>query len=199
MTTGDKIATLRKKKNLTQEQLAEMLNVSRQSVSRWEMDVAFPETEKLIKLGKILECSIDFLLGDGNLVDKSVEAGISVEDCFRFIRECGYFFLATIAEDRPRLRPMGMIYADGKYLYLATDTRKGVYQEMMNNPRVEVGAYSLNSRKWLRLEGSVEPEHTVSVVEGFTDLYPMLKQEYAGEEALYLTIFRIQIDKVSFS
>ena len=39
MTTGEKIATLRKKNNLTQEQLAEVLGVARQSVSRWEMDV----------------------------------------------------------------------------------------------------------------------------------------------------------------
>ena len=62
MTTGEKIAALRKKKNLTQEQLAEILNVTRQSVSRWEMDVAFPETEKLIKLSRLLDCSIDYLL-----------------------------------------------------------------------------------------------------------------------------------------
>lgn len=45
MTTGEKIAELRKKKGITQEQLSEMLNVSRQSVSRWEMDAVFPETE----------------------------------------------------------------------------------------------------------------------------------------------------------
>lgn len=44
MTTGEKIAALRKKNNMTQEQLAEVLGVARQSVSRWEMDVAFPET-----------------------------------------------------------------------------------------------------------------------------------------------------------
>ena len=61
MTTGEKIAVLRKKKNLTQEQLSEILKVSRQSVSRWEMDTAFPETEKLIKLSKLLDCSIDYL------------------------------------------------------------------------------------------------------------------------------------------
>ena len=60
MTTGEKLAALRKKKDLTQEQLSEILKVSRQSVSRWEMDAAFPETEKLIKLSKLLECSIDF-------------------------------------------------------------------------------------------------------------------------------------------
>lgn len=43
MTTGEKLALLRKKKGMTQEELAEALQVSRQSVSRWEMDAAFPE------------------------------------------------------------------------------------------------------------------------------------------------------------
>lgn len=64
MTTGEKLALLRKKKGMTQEELSEALQVSRQSVSRWEMDAAFPETDKLIKLSKLFECSIDFLLND---------------------------------------------------------------------------------------------------------------------------------------
>ena len=64
MTTGEKLAVLRKEKGITQEALSEMLNVSRQSVSRWELDVAFPETDKLIKLSKLFECSIDFLLNE---------------------------------------------------------------------------------------------------------------------------------------
>ena len=64
MRTGEKIAFLRKKKGFTQEQMAEILEVSRQSVSRWEIDAAFPETEKLIKLSRLLECSVDFLLNE---------------------------------------------------------------------------------------------------------------------------------------
>lgn len=62
MTTGEKIAKLRKECNYTQEQLAELLGVSRQSVSKYESGVAFPETEKLIKLSEIFGCSVDYLL-----------------------------------------------------------------------------------------------------------------------------------------
>ncbi len=62
MTLGEKIAKQRKELNLTQEQLAEILNVSRQSVSKWESDIAFPETEKLLELGKLFDCSMDYLL-----------------------------------------------------------------------------------------------------------------------------------------
>jgi transcriptional regulator with XRE-family HTH domain len=42
MTTGEKLSSLRKQNNYTQEELADIMNVSRQSVSRWESDIAFP-------------------------------------------------------------------------------------------------------------------------------------------------------------
>ncbi len=62
MTFGEKLSKLRKEHNYTQEQLAELLEVSRQSVSKWESDLAYPETEKLIRLGKLFGCSMDYLL-----------------------------------------------------------------------------------------------------------------------------------------
>ncbi|MBR2019921.1 MAG: helix-turn-helix transcriptional regulator [Clostridia bacterium] len=62
MTTGNKLAKLRREAGYTQEQLAELLNVSRQSVSKWESDLSYPETDKLIKLGELYQCSMDYLL-----------------------------------------------------------------------------------------------------------------------------------------
>ena len=65
MTLGDKLTKLRKENNYTQEQLAELLGVSRQAISKWESDASYPETEKLIKLGELYGCSMDYLLKDG--------------------------------------------------------------------------------------------------------------------------------------
>ena len=64
MTLGEKLSKLRKEYNYTQEQLADILGVSRQSISKWESDIAYPETEKLIELEKLFECSMDYLLKD---------------------------------------------------------------------------------------------------------------------------------------
>lgn len=64
MTLGDKLVKLRKENNYTQEQLAEILGVSRQAISKWESNAAYPETEKLIRLGKLYGCSMDYLLLD---------------------------------------------------------------------------------------------------------------------------------------
>ncbi|MDO5411832.1 MAG: helix-turn-helix transcriptional regulator [Lachnospiraceae bacterium] len=64
MTLGDKLSKLRKENNYTQEQLADILGVSRQAVSKWESDTTYPETEKLLKLGELYQCSMDYLLKD---------------------------------------------------------------------------------------------------------------------------------------
>ena len=197
MTTGEKIAVLRKKKNLTQEQLSEILNVSRQSVSRWEMDVAFPETEKLIKLSRLLECSIDYLLNENMQEQKEISMSISVDDCYRFIRECGYFFLATSCDNKPKLRPMGMIYSNEKELFLVTDKRKKVYSELAANPQTELAAYNLNSRKWIRITGRVQAESSEVVKDEITGVYPMIRQEYAGEEEMYLVIFKLVVENIN--
>ncbi|MBQ8432609.1 MAG: helix-turn-helix transcriptional regulator [Clostridia bacterium] len=77
MTTGTKLIILRKKAGYSQEQLAELLEVSRQSVSKWESDLAYPETEKLIKLGVLYGCSMDYLLKEDVLEDSAANAPVS--------------------------------------------------------------------------------------------------------------------------
>lgn len=71
MSLGEKLSKLRRENNYTQEQLAEILGVSRQAISKWESDSAYPETEKLLKLGELYDCSMDYLLKDGNVQNES--------------------------------------------------------------------------------------------------------------------------------
>lgn len=56
---GENLQILRKTKNISQEQLAERLDVSRQAVSKWESGSGYPETEKLISICELFECSMD--------------------------------------------------------------------------------------------------------------------------------------------
>lgn len=64
MKLSEKIIELRKANGMTQEELASICNVSRQSISKWEADIALPETEKLLILGEIFHVSMDILLKD---------------------------------------------------------------------------------------------------------------------------------------
>ena len=66
MSFGEKLQTIRKEKHLSQEGLAEMLGVSRQAVSKWELGEGYPEVDKLLLLAKKLNISLDSLLGGEN-------------------------------------------------------------------------------------------------------------------------------------
>ncbi|MCL1824256.1 MAG: helix-turn-helix domain-containing protein [Oscillospiraceae bacterium] len=63
----EKLQKLRKEKGMSQENLAELLDVSRQSVSKWESGQSYPETEKLIALSDIFGVTLDSFIKDGEL------------------------------------------------------------------------------------------------------------------------------------
>lgn len=78
MTTGQKIQALRKGRGLTQEQLAARLGVSRQAVSRWELDETLPDTQNLLPLKEALGVSIDTLLDSTRGLDEPApQAGLA--------------------------------------------------------------------------------------------------------------------------
>ena len=61
MSIGERITTLRKRSDLSQIQLATLMNVSRQAISKWENDQTSPDTLNLIKLAEVLDSNIEFL------------------------------------------------------------------------------------------------------------------------------------------
>lgn len=61
MSIGERILTMRKEQNISQEQLAAYLGVSRQAISKWENDLSSPDTLNLIKLADLLDTEIEYL------------------------------------------------------------------------------------------------------------------------------------------
>lgn len=106
MSIGRNIQYLRRlRKNMTQEDLAEKLNVSRQTISKWEMDSAFPEIEKAIELCKIFNCSLDNLFREE--MDKRMDAysNLRVEEVegFRYVEH-------TVISDDPESDALAYVY-----------------------------------------------------------------------------------------
>lgn len=78
MKFNEKLFTLRKRAGYSQEEFAEIIGVSRQTVSKWETDFMKPETDKLIQISKLYNVSLDELLIDENnilsLTNETVES-----------------------------------------------------------------------------------------------------------------------------
>ncbi|MBS6398115.1 MAG: helix-turn-helix transcriptional regulator [Clostridiales bacterium] len=94
MILAEKIMNLRKKNGWSQEELAGKLNVSRQSVSKWESAMSVPELDKILLLADIFEVSTDYLLKDDRMEeeyipgspDKECGRRVSMEEAQEFIR-----------------------------------------------------------------------------------------------------------------
>lgn len=87
MTFGDRLSRLRKENNYTQEQLAQLLGVSRQAISKWESGLTYPETEKLIRMSDLLGCSLDYLIRDEGEPAPSFQAAQAATPLKRIVRE----------------------------------------------------------------------------------------------------------------
>ena len=99
MSFGQNIQFLRKMRNrMTQEELAEKLGVSRQTVSKWELDVMYPEMDKVIEICKLFSCSMDEIIReDMNLCDDAYsDIRMEYVEPFRYIR---YSVVSTEPED----------------------------------------------------------------------------------------------------
>ena len=74
MTIGERLLKLRKEKNLSQEELANILDVSRQTVSKWETDQSVPDFDKIVPLCEVFGITSDELLtGNSNIIEKKEE------------------------------------------------------------------------------------------------------------------------------
>lgn len=109
MILADKIMTLRKKCGWSQEDLADQLGISRQSVSKWESGMSIPDLEKIVKMSSLFGVSTDYLLKDeieGELpsetmaTDDDVLRSVSLEEANTYmdlVKECAPKFATAIS------------------------------------------------------------------------------------------------------
>lgn len=84
MEIGNKLNQLRKLSGMTQEQLAEKINVSRQTISKWESDSTSPDLESIVKISRIFHVSLDDLLREVETgVTNKTDEQITLEDLMK--------------------------------------------------------------------------------------------------------------------
>ena len=137
MTIGQKIIALRNSMGISQEKLAELLGVSRQSISKWEMDHSVPQIDKILQISEIFSISCDDLLHDDVELRRTItapltnkyfgtdgfrgEANVTLTSmhAFKIGRFLGWYYsLQLQGEDRGSRRPK---------IVIGKDTRRSSY------------------------------------------------------------------------
>ena len=102
MILADKIILLRKKAGWSQEELADQLNVTRQSVSKWEGAQSIPDMDKILMMSKLFGTTTDYLLKD-ELEEEELISSEPVSEVHRIKLEDASKFLLTMKEVSPKL------------------------------------------------------------------------------------------------
>ena len=103
-----------------------------------------------------------------------------LEKIYNFLNDAQTYYLATVDNDQPRVRPFGTILLFENKLYIQTGKNKDVSKQILNNNKVEICAF-LNG-DWLRLEGILEEDSRREVKKVMLDKYPSLRAMYNEDD-----------------
>ena len=109
-----------------------------------------------------------------------------------FITEAGVFFLATEDGRQPKVRPLGAhIEIDGKEYFTVGDF-KAVYHQMVDNPLVEITAFTPKDRRWLRYTGKAVFDDKPEYAEKILEMLPHLRNVYNDKTGYKMAIFHLE-------
>ena len=110
-----------------------------------------------------------------------------MEEVFRFLKEAGTYYIATVDGDQPRVRPFGTVNVFEGKLYIQTGKGKRMPKQIAANPKVEICA--LKGDEWIRVAGTLALDERVEAQESMLDAYPDLRKMYTtgpdGNTAVY--------------
>lgn len=120
MIFSEKLQIIRKNKGLTQDNLAEKLNVSRQAVAKWESGQAYPDISNLIQISNIFNVTVDYLVRDAECMMSPVTDGkTDIEEIIKFRLEANVNTYAAFMNevDSTRMDSHDFRYENGIYTY----------------------------------------------------------------------------------
>ena len=103
-----------------------------------------------------------------------------MEEVWKFLKDCGVYFLATIDGDQPRVRPFGTAEIFDGHLYIQTGKKKEVYKQIEVNNKVEVCAFK--EGRWIRISGELIADERREAKKDMLDKNPDLRGMYNEDD-----------------
>ncbi len=122
---------------------------------------------------------------------------MSPEDFVAYLEGCGQFFLATVDNDQPRIRPFSFCDVINGEVYFMTRKPKDVYKQLVKNPKVQIAAFPKDGRGWMRITCKLIEAETPEVRTHFLDKYPAMKEMHPLDDPDYAFMKLVGITAVS--
>ncbi len=112
-----------------------------------------------------------------------------MEEVVKFLKDAGAYFLATVDNDQPRVRPFGTANIFEGKLYIQTGKSKDCSKQIQKNGKVEICAMDKSGSKWVRVAGTLvrddRREPKVDMLEHYPELKSMYSPDDDNTETLY--------------
>ena len=110
-----------------------------------------------------------------------------MEEAYKFLKEAGTYYIATVDGDQPRVRPFGTVNVFEGKLYIQTGKGKDVARQIAANPKVEICA--MKGDEWIRVAATLVRDERVEAEESMLAAHPGLRKMYTtgsdGNTAVY--------------
>ena len=128
----------------------------------------------------IIILAVISLLASRNLSAQAKEDGkMPMQKTYEFIKEAKTYFIATVENDQPRVRPFGTIHIFEGKLYIQTGRKKNVAKQLLANGKTELCARKGN--EWIRVSGILVDDNRREPKASMLEEYPMLKSMYSAD------------------
>ena len=105
-----------------------------------------------------------------------------MEEVVKFLKDAGAYFLATVDNDQPRVRPFGTANIFEGKLYIQTSKTKDCSKQIQQNGKVEICAMNAEGNKWLRVAGTLVRDDRREPKADMLEHYPELRSMYSVED-----------------
>ena len=103
-----------------------------------------------------------------------------MQEVYDFLKKCGTYYLATVEDDQPRVRPFGTVDIFEGKLYIQTGKVKEVSKQLQANPKAEICAFA--DGIWVRVAGTLVRDDRVEAKQHMLDAYPSLQGMYSATD-----------------
>ena len=99
-----------------------------------------------------------------------------MNEVLEFLQKCKTYYLATVEDNQPRVRPFGTAEVFEDKLYIQTGKKKEVYKQLVKNPKCEICAF--DGGDWVRIACELIPDERIEAKKDMLDKNPSLRRMY---------------------
>ena len=104
-----------------------------------------------------------------------------------FLNQSGTFYLSTVENGKPRVRPFGAVAEFDEKTYICTNNQKDVFKQILTNPNIEISSMVVD--RWIRLEGKLLLDERIEAKTAMLETNPSLRSIYSENDGIFEVLY----------